>query len=68
MIYGCRQESLLSLKSRIFGLGQTNKEDKFGGFWHIFGQNISTHDFPVELYSAVGANLDGMPELLYAEV
>ena len=29
------------------------------GIWQIFGQNISTHDFPVGLYGAVGANLEG---------
>jgi hypothetical protein len=30
------QCSLLSLKSRIFGLGQANWEDKFWGIWVIF--------------------------------
>jgi hypothetical protein len=32
-----------SLKSRTFGLGQTNWADKFCGIWGIFGQTISTH-------------------------
>ena len=32
-----------SLKSRIFGLGQTNQADKFWGIWGIFCQTISTH-------------------------
>ena len=27
---------------------------KFCGIWRVFGQNISTNDFPVELYGAVG--------------
>ena len=36
-------------------IGQINS----GAFALFFGQNISTHDFPVELYGAVGANLDG---------
>ena len=36
----------------LLGLGQTNWVDNFG-------QNISTHDFPVGLYGAVGANLEG---------
>ena len=37
------QWSLFSLKSRTFGLGQTNWADKFWGIWGIFGQTISTH-------------------------
>ena len=37
------QWSLFSLKSRIFGLEQTNWADKFWGIWGIFGQIISTH-------------------------
>ena len=37
------QWSLFSLKSRIFGLGQTNWADKFWGISGIFGQTISTH-------------------------
>ena len=37
------QRSLFSLKSRTFGLGQTNWADKFWGLWGIFGQTISTH-------------------------
>ena len=32
-----------SLKSRTFGLGQTNWADKFWGICGIFGQTISTH-------------------------
>jgi hypothetical protein len=32
-----------SLKSRTFGLGQTNWANKFWGIWGIFGQTISTH-------------------------
>jgi hypothetical protein len=35
--------SLFSLKSRTFGLGQTNWADKFWGIWGIIGQTISTH-------------------------
>ena len=31
------------MKSRTFGLGQTNLTDKFWGIWGIFGRNISTH-------------------------
>jgi len=31
------------LKSRTFGLGQTNWANKFWGIWGIFGQTISTH-------------------------
>ena len=37
------QWSLFSLKSRIFGLGQTNWADKFWGISGIYGQTISTH-------------------------
>ena len=40
------QWSLFSLKSRTFGLGQTNWADKFWdiwGIWNIFGQSITTH-------------------------
>ena len=37
------QWSLFSLKSRAFGLGQTNWADKFWGIWGIFGQTIRTH-------------------------
>ena len=37
------QWSLFSLKSRTFGLGQTNCADKFWGIWGIFGWSISTH-------------------------
>jgi hypothetical protein len=37
------QWSLFSLKSRYFGLGQTNWADKFWGVWGISGQTISTH-------------------------
>ena len=37
------QRSLSSLKSRTFGLGQTNWSDKFWGIWSIFGRTISTH-------------------------
>ena len=40
--YGC-QMKLFSLKSRTYGLGQTNWADKFWGIWGIFGQTISTH-------------------------
>ena len=36
-------EAIFSLKSRTFGLGQTNWADKFWGIWGIFGQTISTH-------------------------
>jgi hypothetical protein len=32
-----------SLKSRTFGLGQTNWANKLTGIWGIFGQTISTH-------------------------
>ena len=38
--YGC---PIFSLKSRTFGLGQTNWANKFWGIWGIFGQTISTH-------------------------
>jgi hypothetical protein len=31
------------LKSRTFGLGQTNWADKVWGIWGIFGQTISTY-------------------------
>jgi hypothetical protein len=34
---------LFSLKTRTFGLGQTNWAYKFWGIWGIFGQTISTH-------------------------
>ena len=51
------QWSLFSLKSSLFGLGQTNWADKFLGICRIFGQNISTHNFPVELKGAVGEPL-----------
>ena len=37
------QWSLFALKSRTFGLGQTNWADKFRCIWVIFGQTISTH-------------------------
>ena len=37
------QLRLFSLKSRIFGLGQTNWADKFWGIWGIFSQSITTH-------------------------
>ena len=37
------QWSLFSLKSRTFGLGQTNWADKFWGVWGIFSQTNSTH-------------------------
>ena len=37
------QWSLFSLKSRAFGLGQTNWADKFWGIWGIFSWTISTH-------------------------
>ena len=37
------QWSLFSLKSRTFGLGQTNWADKFWGIWVIFGRTIGTH-------------------------
>ena len=33
----------ISLKSRAFGIGQTNWADKFWGIYGIFGQTISTH-------------------------
>jgi hypothetical protein len=36
-------EAFFSLKSRTFGLGQTNWADKFWGIWGIFSQTISTH-------------------------
>jgi hypothetical protein len=36
-------KSFFSLKSRTFGLGQTNWADKVWGIWGIFGQTISTH-------------------------
>ena len=31
------------LKSRTFGLGQTNWADKFWGVWGIFDKTITTH-------------------------
>ena len=31
------------LKSRTFGLGQTNWTDKLWGIWDTFGQTIRTH-------------------------
>ena len=37
------QWSLFSLKSRTFGLGQTNWAVKFWGNWGIFGRTISPH-------------------------
>ena len=37
------QWSLFSLKSRSFGLRQTNWADKFWGIWGISGRTISTH-------------------------
>ena len=33
-----------SLKSIIFGRGQTNWADEFWGIWGIFGRFISTYD------------------------
>ena len=36
-------EAFFSLKSRTFGLGQTNWGNKFWGIWDIFGRTISTH-------------------------
>ena len=39
------QWSLFSLKSRTFGLGQTNWENRFWGIFGIFGQTVSTHFF-----------------------
>ena len=36
-------EAFFLLKSRTFGLGQTNWANKFLGIWGIFGQTISTH-------------------------
>ena len=36
-------EAFFSLKSRTFGLGQTNWADKFWGIWGIFGHTINTH-------------------------
>ena len=43
MDYGRPMKPFFSLKSRTFGLGQTNWADKFWGIWGIFGQTISTH-------------------------
>ena len=45
LMHGLRtpDEVIFSLKSRIFGLGQTNWADKFWGIWGIFGQTISTN-------------------------
>ena len=37
------QWSLLSLKSRTFGLGQTNWANKFWVIWGIFSRTISIH-------------------------
>ena len=39
------QWSLVSSKSQTFGLGQTNRADKFWGIWVIFGRFISQHPF-----------------------
>ena len=36
-------EAFFSLKSRTFGLGQTNWADKFWGIWGIFCQTLGTH-------------------------
>ena len=50
------QRSLFSLKSRTFGLGQTNWADKFWGIWGVFGQTISTHfgaASPLSMYSII---------------
>ena len=47
---------LVSLKSRPFGLGQTNWTDKFWDIWGIFGRTISTHFgtvSPLSLFSFI---------------
>ena len=36
-------KAFFSLKSRTFGLGQTNWADTFWGIFNIFGRTISTH-------------------------
>jgi hypothetical protein len=45
IIHGLRtpNEAFFPLKSRIFGLGQTNWADKLWGIWGMFGPTISTH-------------------------
>ena len=50
------QWSLFSLKSRTFGLGQTNWTDKFWGIWGIFGRTISTNFrtvTPLSMFSTI---------------
>ena len=39
------QWSLFSLKSRIFGLGQTNWADKFWGIWGYFRPTYQHHNY-----------------------
>ena len=41
--YGRPMKLFFSLKSRTFGQGQTNWDNKFWGVWGIFGPFISTH-------------------------
>ena len=45
LFHGLRtpNEAFFSLKSRTFGLGQTNWSDTFWGIWCILGRTISTH-------------------------
>ena len=44
------------------------KEDKFWGFWHIFVKISAPMTSQLNFMVQWGANLDGTPELLYAEV
>ena len=41
--YGRPMKAFFSLKSRTFGIWQTNWADKCWGTWGIFDQTISTH-------------------------
>ena len=41
-VYPTVQTKGAQLKSRTFGLGQTNWADKFWGIWGIFSQTIRT--------------------------
>jgi hypothetical protein len=43
--YGCPMKPF-SLKSRTFGLGQTNWADKFWGIWGIFSRTVSNCKHP----------------------
>ena len=62
------QWSLFSLKSRTFGIGQTNWADTFWGIWGIFGQTISTQFVtvsPLSMFSIIQPLLQQKTRPLY---